>query len=255
MAARGQLVRRRPGYKDRNGPPMWTDEGPEEYRLQQEELAARHARFTAYAAYVAAREQEDDEDDEEDGNWPGQGNLRRGSKEGDEHDPFQVFGRMVKVAGKTLWRRVSHKDMAVTTASTKPKEGSLDGGNRYAQTGSPTLTKAPRLPPPVLRPILGTIISNTTSHVGVTKVVEEREEDEEEGRVWEEEIQGFPLNVSQTETIIEGRAVYSRLTSKVEVLNNKSPLPTPTLLHSQKRTSFISMRIPPLKSKVAGSGE
>ena len=36
--------------------------------------------------------------------------VEEGEGEGEEEDPLVVLGRMVKVAGKQLWRKVSHRD-------------------------------------------------------------------------------------------------------------------------------------------------
>lgn len=247
MAARGQMLRRRSGYRGRVAPPMWTHGKSEEYRRHQEELAARHARCSAYAAYAAAREEEGEEDeDENDSDWP-----RRKKKGGqvDEDDPLQVLGRMVKVAGRTLWKKVSNKDIAAAASSTPKPKNDDDDGNRRSITGSPPL-KASRLPSPPLRPILGirsSIVDN--KHVQEEEEEEQEEEEEkEEGRVWEEEIgDSFPRNVSQTETIIEGRAVYSRLTSKVEAMN-LSPPPSPTIVSSLFKPPSTK-NISPFKAK------
>ena len=237
-------MRRRPAYKGPNAPPMWTDEGSEEYRLQQEELAARDARSSAYATYVAARREEEDEAEHD---------SSRRRNEGDqlnEDDPLQHFGRMVKGAGKTLWKRVSNKDVpAVATPTSTPKE--QEAGNICSMTGSPTSIKISILPPPCLRPILGTISSNTASNVD-DKPTEEHKEEEEGGGVWEETGDGFPRDVSQTETIIEGRAIYSYLSSKYP-----PPPPSPTLLNSKRMSSFMKSprikNIPSFKTKRADS--
>ncbi|KAF8808972.1 hypothetical protein BYT27DRAFT_7254863 [Phlegmacium glaucopus] len=259
MAARGQARRRRSGYKDRNAPPMWTAGGSEEYRRQQEELAARHARFAAYAAYAAAREEErDDDDDDDDIDWHRQ-RRRRGRKKGknvDEvDDPLLVIGRMVKVAGRTLWKRVSHKDVAAAavaaTAISTPEsqEGSKDTGDGHSNTGSPTPTKASKPPSPALPPIPGTTTSIVDDH-HVEEYEEGEREEGVEGEAWEED--SFPRNISQTETIIEGRAIYPRLASKVDVLSD-SPPPSP-----RKMTSFLrppsTKKIPPIKPKLVDGG-
>jgi len=150
MAGRGQLLSRRSGRKGGNASPMWTDEGPEEYRLQQEELAARQARSTAYAAYAAAQQEEEEEDDSE--SKHGRRKKKNGEQVG-EDDRFLVLGRIVKGASKTLWKRVSNKDVAVAAvASTSmPKAKEDCNTTNGTKAGSP----------PLLRPILGTIISNT----------------------------------------------------------------------------------------------
>jgi hypothetical protein len=210
------------------------DEGPdEEYRLQQEELAAQDARTSAYAAYAAARKDEEEEELESDYDW-----RRRHGEQVDEDDPLHVLGRIVKGASKTLWKRVSNKEMATaavgatTTSIPKPKEGS--------NSGSPTLTKGFLPSPP--RSILGTITSNTASNVGFHHI--EEEEEGGAGGVWEEEIGStFLRRVSQTETIVEGR-VYSHFTSKVEALS-RSPPPSPSVSNSKRMSSL--MRPPSLK--------
>jgi hypothetical protein len=225
---------------------MWTDEEPEEYRMQQEEFAARDARCSAYAVYAAARKEEDEDE-------PEPGRRRRRKKNGeqvDEDDPLQALGRIVKVAGKTLWKRVSNKDVAAAAAAaaaiSMPKPKADSKGQEDSKTGSPTSTNA--CSPLTLRPILGSITSNLTLNM-------DDHHAEEEGMVWEEEIGScFPLDVSQTETIIEGRAVYSRSTSKVQVVSN-SPPPSPSVSNSKKvLTKFRSTRkVPPLFKVKQGS--
>ena len=180
-------------------------------------MAARDARCNAYAAYVAARKDEDED------------HHQRHTKNGEHvvEDPLQALGRIVKVTGKTLWKRVSNKDVATAAAAaaTMPKLKVDYKGQEDSKTGSLTSTKA--CTPPTLRPILGSITSNLTSYV-------DDHQAEEEGMVWEEEIgNSFPLNISQTETIIEGRAVYSRSTSNVEVVS-RSPPPSPSVSNSKR---------------------
>jgi hypothetical protein len=214
MAARGQLVPRRSG-SGHKVPPMWTDDGHEEYWLQQEEIAAQHARFTAYAVYVDARKGEDEDEPER---------SRRCKENGgqvDEDAPLHTLGRMVKGAGKTLWKRVSSKDVTAAAGAATPisKEAS--------NTASPAPTTGRRLSL-ALRPILGPI---TTSNV-------DDQHEEKEGRVWEEEIgDTFLHNISQTATIVEGRP-YSHFTSKVEALT-RSPPPSPGVAHPQRMSSFM----------------
>ena len=206
MAGRGQLVPRRSGYK---AFPMWTDEGPEEYRLQQEELAARHARSNAYAVYAAARKEEDEDEPESEYDW----HCRKNGE--DEGDTLQTLGRIVKGASKTLWKRVLSKDVAAAaTATSKDQEDSYKSS------------------------------------------MDDRHIEEEEGGVWEEEIgTSFLHNVSQTETVVEGR-VYSRFTSKVEVLT-RSPPPSPGVLNLNRMSSFTKRpslkKVPPLFKAKEGS--
>jgi len=239
MAARGQLIPRRTGYRAHKVSPVWTQDGPEEYRKQREELAARDARFNAYAAYVAARKEEDEVEPEPAYGW--HHHRRTKSSEQVDEDPLQVLGRIVKVAGKTLWKQVSNKDVAAAAAAaatSMPKPRVDSKGQEDYKAGSPTSTEA--YPPPTLRPILGSITSNLTSNV-------DDHHTEEEGLVWEEEIgNSFPLDISQTETIIEGRAVYSRSTSKVEVVS-RSPPPSPSVSNSRKVLTkpHSSKKVPP----------
>jgi len=224
--------------------PIWTDEGPGERRMQREELAARDARCSAYATYVAARNEEDEDESELVYGWHHQ--RRTNSEPLDLDDPFLALGRIVKVAGKTLWKRVSNRDMtsvAAASATSVPKPKVDSKGQEDSKTGSPTSTKS--WPPPTLRPILGSITSNLTSNVDDHYA-------EEEGLAWEEEIgDSFPRHISQTETIIEGRAVYSRSTSRVEVMST-SPPSSPTVSNSRRmltKSPSTKKAPPPFKAK------
>ena len=241
MAGRGQLIPRRSGNKGQKVPPAWTDEGPEELRLQREELAARDARCNAYAAYVAARNEEDDEDDPDSVYaWHHQRRTKNGEQV--DGDPLHALGRIVKVASKTLWKRVSHIDVAAAATSI-PNTNVDSKGQEDSKTGSPTLIKP--CPPPTLRPILGSITSNLTSNV-------DDHHAEEDGVIWEEDIRNsFPLDISQTDTMIEGRAVYSRSTSKVVVVS-RSPPPSPSVSNYRKvlkKFPSTKMVSPPFKVK------
>ena len=223
MAARGQLLSRRTGYRVQKVHSVWTDYGPEEYRLQREELAAHDARCNAYAAYIAARKEDDEDEPEPVYNWHHRRRTKNGEQVDDDEDPLQAFGRFVKVAGKTLWKQVSNIDMAAA-ATSMPKPRVVSKGQEDFKTGSPTATEARRslTLPPILS-ITTDLISNVDDYHA-----------EEEGSVWEEEIgTSFPLDISQTETIIEGRAVYSRATSKVGVVS-RSPPPSPSVSNSRK---------------------
>ena len=242
MAARGQLLLRRPGHRDRaqKVPPVWRDDEPDEYRMQREELAARDARCNAYAAYVAARKEDDDDEPGSMYSW----HYQRRTKNGElvDEDPLQALGRIVKVAGKTLWKQVSNIDMAAASAApatSVPKPRVDSKGQEESKTRLPTSTS----PPPSLRPIHESIPSNVDDY---------HAEEEEEGLVWEEEIgDSFPFDISQTETIIEGRSVYSRPTSKVEVVS-RSPPPSPTVSNLKRVLSkpHISKKVsPPFKGR------
>lgn len=236
MAARGQLIPRRTGHRQQKVSPVWTDNGPEEYRIQREELAARDARCNAYAAYVAARKEENEDEPEPVYGW----HHHRRTKSSDhvDEDPLHALGRIVKVAGKTLWRQVSNKDVAAAAAAAAKSMPKSKGQEDSKTSRSPTSTEA--CPSPTLRPILGSITSNLTSNV-------DDHHADEEGLVWDEEIgNSFPLNISQTETIIEGRAVYSRSTSKVEAAS-RSPPPSPSLSNLKKVLTkpHSSKKVPP----------
>ena len=220
--------------------PVWTNEGPEEYRMQREELAAQDARCSAYAAYIAARREDDMDETEPVYGWHHQSRLKIAEQV--DGDTLQALGRIVKVAGKTLWKRVSNKDVAAAAAAAstasmpKPR---VDSKLQDSMTGSPTSSKT--YPPSTLPPILGST-TNLTSNV-------DDHHAEEEGVVWEEEIgSSFPRDISQTETIIEGRAVYSRTTSKVEVINRSLP-PLPNVSNSKKVLTKPPKKVPPFKVK------
>jgi len=208
-------------------PPVWTDAGPKEYWMQREELAAQDARCNAYAAYVAAREEEEDEDEHEPVyGWHHHQRRTKNREQLDDEDPLQTLGRIVKVAGKTLWKQVSNRDVAAAAAAAAaaiPKPRVDSKGQEDSKTGSPTSTEG--RPSLTLPPILGSITSNVDDHLA-----------EEESFVWEEIGNSFfPLDISQTETIIEGRAVYSRSTNKVDSeVVSRSPPPSPSVSNSKK---------------------
>ncbi|KAJ6531561.1 hypothetical protein DFH09DRAFT_1182777 [Mycena vulgaris] len=148
VASRAQMMRRRragmPGY-DMNGdplpptPPMWTEE--EVQRHAQRVLAERAGQ----------------------------------SPQRDIDDPFLTLGKMVKGAGKQLWRKVNNNQKRPGEGGEKAKGGVVVAG----------------------RLVLATIPADNTPS-------------REEGGVWEEEVgDRFPLNVGQTETIVEGQYSWS----------------------------------------------
>lgn len=108
--------------------PMWTSAELEEQRLRIESMAARHAEFQAREnAREVSRHCDQVRDDEPE---------RRQSLE--ESGVELVFGKIVKVAGKTLWKRMS-----------KSKEA-RPGQERREHSPSPILIKAlPALNEPV----------------------------------------------------------------------------------------------------------
>lgn len=107
-------------------------------------------------------------------------------RENDIDDPFASLGKMVK----GVWRKMHHK-----------KPGEDKGGDCEEKGG---VVVAERL---VLAPISGDK-DNTPSQ-------------EEEGGVWEEEVgDHFPINVSQTETIVEGQYTWSAAHLKPSLEDN-----------------------------------
>ncbi|KAJ7286415.1 hypothetical protein C8J57DRAFT_1287583, partial [Mycena rebaudengoi] len=101
-------------------------------------------------------------------------------RERDIDDPFLTLGKMVKGASKQLWYKINNK---------KPGEG---GGEDVGKQGGVVVAE---------RTVLATIPDgDNISH----------SKRSEEGGVWEEEVGGhFPLNVGQTETIVEGQYSWS----------------------------------------------
>ncbi|KAJ7685677.1 hypothetical protein DFH06DRAFT_1159129 [Mycena polygramma] len=101
----------------------------------------------------------------------------RSSPREDFDDPFVSLGKMVK----GVWRKMNHK---------KPGEGGEKGGEEKENTGG--LVVAERL-------------------VDITPTSgDEDTPTQEEGGVWEEEVgDHFPLNVGQTDTIVEGQFSWS----------------------------------------------
>jgi len=237
MAARGQLVRRRRGHYDsaegqqqiqearKAAQQMWTREEFEERRALEEAMAARHAYYLASAAAAEAREEQEEEENNE------RINTRRSSADDLEDSSFSL-GKLVKGAGKTLWKSVSITDVAAAANKGKTKENGKEKRRhpqrpegvdirRKSDPGPPLTTPTIDIPPlPAARPLLATIISNTPN----AQRADDSAETHEEGGVWEEEIDdSFLKNVGQTETIIEGRAVFS---VKSEVLATP-PSPSP----------------------------
>lgn len=115
-------------------------------------------------------------------------NQKGEREEGEEvDDPLLVLGRLVKVAGKQLWRKVSHRDRQ---GKEREKEGKKNED--------------------AARMALTTISSNgedkTPPEDTATKDTEKEDHDEDGGIVWEDANADF-LNVGQTETFLE--APYS----------------------------------------------
>ena len=218
-----------------------TPEELEQHRLMQEAMAAQFAVYQALAAAQAAREEEAElelmeNELESGGGCDKRGGSRRrrrrvgggrsaGAGAGDDggddlEDPFLALGKTLKGASKSFWRKVSHKDPEgpeqVTPKGKEVTRRKSDVGLRSrpsemsSSSSQPPPPPVPPLPAPPLRPILATIRSNSNLAAAAANDnnPEEPKEKEEAGGEWEEEIgDAFPLNVSQTETIIEGRPV------------------------------------------------
>ena len=217
-----------------------TPEELEQHRLMQEAVAAQFAVYQALAAAQAAREEEAElelmESELESGGGCDKkgGSRRRRRRAGggrsagvvddagdDLEDPFLALGKTLKGASKSFWRKVSHKDPE-GSEQVMPKDKEVtrrksDVGLRSrpsemtSSSSQPPPPPVPPLPAPPLRPILATIRSNSNIAAAAANdnnPEEPKEKEDEVGGVWEEEIgDSFPLNVSQTETIIEGRPV------------------------------------------------
>ncbi|KIK06144.1 hypothetical protein K443DRAFT_674703 [Laccaria amethystina LaAM-08-1] len=183
MAARTQLTRRRragaPHAHSRSpttmtttaagesvvAHPMWTEEEMEEHKRRQVE----------------------------------QHRLRVMKEEGGEgvDDPLLVLGRLVKGAGKQLWRKVSHRDR---DRQGREREKEKDGKERDGREKEKTKAED------AVRLALTTISSNGE---GKTEDTPTKEKEDEDGRTVWEDANDF-LNVGQTETFLEGRnAPYS----------------------------------------------
>ncbi|KAF8969558.1 hypothetical protein BDZ97DRAFT_206001 [Flammula alnicola] len=275
MAARAQLVRKRKAYhtdqqqQQRSASPDTVIMSPEEFeqeRLRQEAIAAQYAQFQGSAHALAARETEAEQAEEE---FHG-AERARGTDE--IEDPFLALGKVVKGVSRTFWRRVSHKDAdaAGVGAAALTKEGGKEadkegrkgkeesrrrrksdvGRDREPPRSTPTppVPPLPAAPAPPLRPILATITPNVEEYPEVVT------KSEEGGGVWEEEIgDDIPLNVGQTQTIIEGRPVYS---STVEVVAKASTTTTTTTTtKADAKASPVVLRAPNSKtSLVRGRG-
>jgi hypothetical protein len=219
-----------------------TPEELERHRLMQEAMAAQFAVYQALAAAQAAREEEaelelmESELESGGGGCDKRGGSRRRRRRagggrsagavdddaGDDlEDPFLALGKTLKGASKSFWRKVSHKDPQgseqVTPKSKEVTRRKSDVGLRSrpsemtSSSSQPPPPPVPPLPAPPLRPILATIRSNSNIAAAAANdnnPEEPKEKEDQVGGVWEEEFgDSFPLNVSQTETVIEGRPV------------------------------------------------
>ncbi|PPQ99230.1 hypothetical protein CVT24_009250 [Panaeolus cyanescens] len=315
MAARKQLMRRRRGMASgaeldgvsNSGEPLqmspsyaaanagWTEEEIEIYRRRQEAIAARQAQNVAYVTAVDARIHEAEVENEEyrrarrkshsktssskAERTKSSGSAGKGNGGGENLAEIDVrktvLGRIVKGASKTLFKKISSKELALQQQrgmiangggggdddgeSSSTDDASLglrrqqsDSGLKSSRRSSSHLRRTSTPPPLPLRPILlngGSYTPVIVPRVSVEPQQQQQpqpeqqeaaeEEEEEEGRVWEEEIgETFPLNVGQTETFVEGRGVYSR-TSTVES-NGRSRSATPPITSTTTTATVVA---------------
>ncbi|RDB22292.1 hypothetical protein Hypma_010622 [Hypsizygus marmoreus] len=189
MAARSQLAgRRRRNTTDddmmvyQGGNPMWTDEELDKQRiLQVAETRRRRPRE--------------------------EGDVEEVDEVGDVEDPFLALGKIVKVASRTIWRKVSHKELSSKQKAKEARgkgDGEGEGKNSLPPTPASENPAPESLPPPVEiieeRHVLATITSNGEDVPGNKDAVEGE----------------LLLSVSQTETIVEGHTKYSWANDKTE---------------------------------------
>jgi len=199
---------------------MWTQEELEEQRLKQEEMAARYAHYQASAAARAAREEEAKmEEEEEEAMEIARRNhdmerLRRIRGPDDAEDRLLALRKTMK----GLWKKVSHKDGELLRDKNKDKTTKEEPigvrPRRKSDITRPVSASAPSSPavtsPPfVLPPVPPLPSASILSSSPIDSLNNDKPEGNEDGgQVWEEEIdKSFPLNVSQTETVVEGRPV------------------------------------------------
>lgn len=127
---------------------------------------------------------------------------KRTSLDGEEGtDPFLALGKIVKGAGKSIWRKVSNKDLSKQTKEQTDENGKKSTSSSVgARDSSEIPESAPTIPePPEERIILAPIIPNGDNT---------SENDEESDERF--------LSVGQTETIVEGHTKYSWVNGKEE---------------------------------------
>jgi hypothetical protein len=115
---------------------------------------------------------------------------RSGQPERDIDDPFLTLGKIVKGAGKKFWGKVNNTNNNKRPGEGDEKEKEKGGVDAGAVRSGGAVVVAERL-------VLATISGDNAPSQG-------------QGGVWEEEVgDRFPLNVSQTETIVEGQYSWS----------------------------------------------
>ncbi|PPQ74779.1 hypothetical protein CVT26_004887 [Gymnopilus dilepis] len=310
MAARGQLTRRRKiqmsaqqmlQQQQLAANPNITPEELEAGRLHQEELAAHYAQIQASAVAQLAREEQaqlEQEEEEMERQLQMKIEAKKGLIAADEmDDKLLSLGKTVK----TFWKKVAHhKDSdseaenvrAKERAKDTDKDKSVEGGKMKAKMGSirrkssklelEEPVPASTVPPPPLPPLRPILANITTPNIDTNNTEHEfpkiESPVEEGGGVWEEEIAtDFPLNVSQTETIVEGRPVHSlppietslssdstsstpTVTTTVQALAVKGSkgkaedqIQTPTPVQTPKKSLLgKSLKSPPVKGKLLG---
>ncbi|KAF5386617.1 hypothetical protein D9615_001541 [Tricholomella constricta] len=196
MAARSQLMRRRRhlqnSFENEGGNAMWTDEEME----QQRQVAMNEARRRHYQHHYY------DEDEDMEG-----------------EDPFLALGKLVKGAGKSIWRRVSQRDLAKKGKAKEKEKGvegeveSSPGGGEGDENRSGRGTE--------VEAESTSAVSESEQQRHVLATITPNEGDAAE--IDADDDEHFRL-VGQTETIRDGHAKYAWIT---EALNDTaSPRPS-----------------------------
>ena len=186
---------------DAQGNAIWRDQEMEEQRRRYEAIAARNA---IAIATINAREVEedlllslDDEEEEEEKErapTPRHRGRHRPEAKGDEK--LGPLSKLVRGAGKTLWKRVASKDLASAKAKYQQEQQQQKARpRRQSDPGPPPSPPNPAdLPPspPIPRPILAAITPNASEPLP----------DHVHDPVWDD--------VGETDTLMEGRPIYER---------------------------------------------
>lgn len=120
MAARAQLLHKKRGRKEPDGDlvisssPMWSSAELEDQRRRIEAMAIRYAEFQAKENAREVSLHCNDVDDEPE--------RRRRPPDETTEDSILVFGKIVRVAGKTLWNRMAKsKEDSPSLALARPR--------------------------------------------------------------------------------------------------------------------------------------
>jgi hypothetical protein len=143
---------------------------------------------------------------------------RRRREEEAGEDPFVMLGKMVKVASKHIWRKVSQKDMSKYTAKAKAKDerggNSLPGHDDKNDHAEETRDEDESRPSPVAP-------GDISSTVECRRVLATISSNGEPGQMEHDEDDHLS-EVGQTETIVEGHTKYSWVTGKSEELERSN---------------------------------